>query len=988
MRFTHLLMTGTLFIMTLPLFGQHQYWQILDESKIVNRSDERWIVPKKYGTLSLDVQKFSNFLADVPLRFNENHASKLIELPMPNGDFEHYEIVEAPIMHPRLASKFPMIRCFTGQGVEDKGALVYLDITQKGVHAMILKQGETFYIDPYFANENETYIAYKKVDFIKENKTALQCLEDDSVLPQASNNMAPAERIAGVNLRTFDLAIAAAGEYTQFHGGTVADGLAAIVTAVNRVRGIYETELAISFELVADNNLLIYTNPSTDPYSSPPTLAENQSNIDAVIGNANYDLGHVVGIGTGGIATLNSTCINSSKARGMTALDSPVGDPFYIDFLAHEIGHQFGAHHTFNGDESNCGSAGTYPSSAFEPGSGSTIMAYAGICGSQNLQINSHAYFHRISLDEITKFVDVTIVDIPGCETVTATGNNCPVIDADPDGMDGKYIPISTPFELTANATDPDGDPIVYNWEQMDLGDPGTPSPSESGPILRSYPPSASPTRNFPLLNAILDNTTIYGEFLPSISRTLKFIATARDNNINGGGNASDSIMLNVTNSAGPFSILNFNSTAIVSGTIFLQWNVANTTDAPVNCANVDILLSYDGGQTFSLLVGNTPNDGNELVTLPNIATGQARIKVKCADNVFFDINNADLRIAPSDASCSEKITSGSFSSSTGWTETSTNYGYVISNWGLYHKADGSAWLGYADDEVSTISQTITIPSAAHFASLEYWYKLEATDCGNDIFRVKINGVVVKNYTLCNDPATGSWVRQLIDLSGYKGTSPTIMFEVINNSNSPTDVIIDDVSVYVCEGGSFSPLPVELMEFEAKPVENMAKLHWSTASETDNRGFDVEMQNEYGDYQTLGFVPGKGTSNEISNYYFEVPGLKPGTYYFRLRQKNENGQEEFSPIRSVQISGITKVEVSPNPVSDVAFFEVTLEKPSLVHLQILDGLGRVVGTVTNDEFGSGNFDLAYNVSQLTNGIYYYHMVTGNTDTNGRFIVNK
>ena len=609
---------------------------------------QRLIVPEQYRTVTADLTGLSANLAQAPLEFTTaaENSQVTITLPLPDGSYDEYYLYESPVMHAELAAKFPEIKTYTVKGVNDVYASGRVDLTPHGFHAMVYSPGATFYIDPYSQRDTTNYISYYKADFQRNDDELMVELPPEGQAP-------PIELEGGVTtgptLRTHRLAVATTGEYAQYHGGTVPLAMAAIVTAINRVTGIYEREIAVRLELIPNNDLIVFTNPATDPYTNNnggAMLGQNQTTLTNIIGAANYDVGHVFSTGGGGIASLGVVCNDASKARGVTGLTNPIGDPFYVDYVSHELGHQYAGNHTFNGNEGSCAGGNRNPSTAYEPGSGSTIQAYAGICGSQNLQPNSDDYFHTISFQEMAGFSHNG--NGSTCGTTTATGNDTPVVDA---GTGGFTIPIGTPFILTGSATD--NDPLTYMWEQFNLGPAGHPnSPTGNAPIFRSFDALTTPTRVFPMLSDIVNNTQTIGEILPSYSRDLTFRFTARDNEVSpgAGGVAYDSIDFDVTDTAGPFLVQTPNGLDgldwPIGATREVTWDVANTDAAPVNCANVDIDLSTDGGFTAPIsLASNTPNNGSAWVVVPNNPTTTARVWVSCSDNIFFDMSNSDFSI-------------------------------------------------------------------------------------------------------------------------------------------------------------------------------------------------------------------------------------------------------------------------------------------------------------------------------------------------------
>ena len=651
-------------------------WREIDESDIKQENLEKFSNSDSYKVFRLSKKSLRPILNKAPLEGEtfRQQSGIILNLPMPDGNFSRFRIKESPIMQSGLAAKFPNIRTYIGQGIDDPTATTRFDMTQNGFRAIVLSKNGTTYLEPYAKNNTENYISFNKQSALRNGEFV--CLFDEENIKDESFLKLPEFKSLidlvenGTILRTYRLAVAATGEYTAFHGGTVETAMAAIVTTMNRVNGIYERDLSIRMVLVENNDQIIYTDGSTDPYSNNSggaMLGQNQTNVNAVIGSDNYDIGHVFSTGGGGVASLNSPC-GSGKARGVTGLGNPQGDVFDVDYVSHEMGHQYGGRHTFNGSSSSCSGGNRSSSAAYEPGSGSTIQAYAGICTPQNLQRNTDDYFHVKSLEEMNTFANGS----GSCSVNTPTENTPPNVSVSL-GVSSFNIPKQTPFALTASATDVDGDTITYNWEQYDLGPASTSTTGDSDedgqerPIFRSYPSTDNPTRNFPSLQYILNNsntpplnydcngrTCVTGEILPSISRTMNFQVTARDNRANGGGINTANAEVIVDGNSGPFILTSQNESTTWKGgtTQTITWDVANTDASPIEASNIEITLSTDGGETFSrTILENTPNDGSQAITVPNVNTTNARIKIKAVDNIFFDINDADLSVSSSTSS-------------------------------------------------------------------------------------------------------------------------------------------------------------------------------------------------------------------------------------------------------------------------------------------------------------------------------------------------
>ena len=617
------------------------------------------IKAKNLSAFHLNYQAMEAMLRQAPMEFTAAaRQGLLVRIPMAGGVMREFRIVESPIMAPGLMAKFPSIRTYSGVATDNSSVSIRLGVGPKGFHAFIFGDGRGAQSVKRYSEENDQlYVAYKAADLPRDPvfESQMRCATDDlgAVLEEGNTHVSTSERnTQPVQLKVYRAAIAAQGEYSQFNGGTVPLVQAAIVEAMNYINGLLERDFAVRFQLIPNNEAITFLNPDTDPYMGennvPAWRAQNAGAINPIIGINSYDIGHVFcRTGAGGVigqASLASVCDILNKAGGASSWFTPNDEKFYLT-TAHEMCHQLSGTHTFSSCPPNADA--TSDGTAFEPGSGTTIMSYAGACGqNDDIQSSEEAYYHIASIVQVKNFI--TQAGGASCGTLQDTENNTPTASSDipPFGM---YLPINTPFVLNGTATDPEGDPLTYCWEQYDLGPTSTlGSPTGSAPAFRSYFPKPTGERIFPRIQTIVSNNPSVAEVLPTYNRVLTFRMTVRDNHPEGGGVDWLEVRMNSTTTAGPFVVTSPNEllTWNVGEYRIVTWEVANTTNSLINCQSVNIHLSTDGGLTYPILLASgVPNSGSYCVQVPNNVTTTARIRVQAADHIFFDISNANFRI-------------------------------------------------------------------------------------------------------------------------------------------------------------------------------------------------------------------------------------------------------------------------------------------------------------------------------------------------------
>ncbi|WP_333878051.1 reprolysin-like metallopeptidase [Flavobacterium sp.] len=786
----HKLLTVALLTISSIAFSQTRssLWSATTKKSDMIPLESRMILPEK-NLFTLDLTQLRNALSSAPQR-NARNSNTVIAIPNENGVLENFRIYENSALAPELAARYPEIKSYIGIGIDNPTSTAHFSLSPLGFKSMILQAGKSaVFIEPISQDLN-TYTVYRKADKV-QSLNRFECSVIDNIVPQIEGSTLRPNADDAM-LRTFRLAMSCTGEYGTYFGGTKALALAAINNSITRCNGVFEKDFGVRMVIIANTDLVIYTNASTDPYSAASSMSnwnnQLQTTLTNVIGEANYDVGHLFGAtgGGGNAGCIGCVCVNGSKGRGYTspADGIPYGDNFDIDYVAHELGHQFGANHTFSMSNEGTGAN-------MEPGSGSTIMGYAGIT-SQDIQPHSDDYFHAISIQQVTNNIKAKT-----CQTNTPTGNAVPTANAGADYT----IPKSTPFMLTGSGTDADGDALTYNWEQFDnaastaTGASSAASATRtSGPTFRSYNSSTSPVRYFPRIQSVLAGATttagseITVEALPSVARTMNFRLTVRDNRAGGSANNSDDMVVTVNATAGPFTVNSPNTAVTYAGgsSQTVTWSVAGTTANGVNCANVDILLSTDGGFTYPItLASATPNDGTQAVTIPNLAGSTNRIMVKGTNHIFFDVSNANFTITSSapDTTAPTAATlaaSGTTASSTNLTWSGATDNVAVTGYDIYQNGVFRA---------STASTSFTASGLS--ASTTYSFYVIAKDAAGNVSPAS-NTVNVTTLT----PDTTAPTAPTVSASGTTSSSTNLAW-----SGATDNVAVTSYDVY--RNGSF-----------------------------------------------------------------------------------------------------------------------------------------------------------------------------------------
>lgn len=637
-----------LFMLMNPAFSQQNVWTKVSEEHLLRMNDPIQVQPAEGAYFEADMPAILNLLN------RQGHLS--FPLPMPDGSILEVVATWSPAAEPGYFELHPQSGTYKIHSRNQGSLSGRIGHTIKGFHALFFIEGRAVMIDPVFRGDNRYHAVYFQDRFFSDlrDSPVFECEvrdhpEDPTLIQDLPELEASTRQIAPVDEVIYRFAVATTGEYSQYHGGTIEQVSAEVLTVTNRLNSVLNIDMGVTLQLLHNNDLLINLDPATDGFTNGnpgAMINENPTNIGKHIPLGAYDIGHVLGTALGGgvvgLAQLGCVC-TSSKARGVSTLWTPQFDPFIINVVAHEVGHQFAATHSFN----KCSNES--PGTGWEPGGGSTIMGYGGSCGNNSVQGGASPYFHGGSIWQMKQFVKSG--SGADCGFREETDNLPPVVDL--IYSDNFFIPISTPFKLEADAWDPNGDPVTYCWEQMDTGpitDAG--EPIQNSPLFRSFPPTSENTRYFPQLFRVAGNFYNRFEHLPDYSRDMTFRVTVRDNHPVAGEVTQRNVQFRASELAGPFVVTSFNTpTTLRQGDyVEVTWDKAGTDVAPVNCKRVNIRLSLNGGLAFPILLAeNVPNEGSFRVSIPEVTTTAGRIMVEAADNIFYQMSSVNFTVTAPD---------------------------------------------------------------------------------------------------------------------------------------------------------------------------------------------------------------------------------------------------------------------------------------------------------------------------------------------------
>lgn len=636
-------------------FSQN-YWTRVSDTKDKQKGGEQYY--------QLDIDAFRKKLNDAKLSKQEYIV---VEVPNLEGTIEKFRVKSFSVMSQATSEKY-QLGSYTGVSLSNPYRTIRFSISPNSFQSMISDRGVYQFIDPDKKTKG-VYRVHPKTKRTKKGK-AFECSTSeghsahqiDNLYQKAQNyqyqTLSKLRTADDKKFRTLRMAISVTGEYTQLFGG-VEEALAQINATMTRVNGVFETDLALHINVI-DAPQIIFTNPETDPYSDADEGAsgiwswELQKTLTSMVGEENYDIGHLFGASGGGgnAGCLGCICVSPAlDANGVplddetgrgkgSAFTSPItgfepsGDEFDIDFVAHEIGHQLGANHTFSYAVENTGSK-----AQIEPGSGSTIMGYAGITGYSDIQEYSDTYFSVASLNQIQRNLEAKTCD----HEISITQNTAPVIEP----LQNYTIPKGTPFVLTAKATDAEGDPLTYTWEQTDAIDKDVvelvSDRRTTGANFRSVEPSENPTRYFPKFESVMAGNLVSlfdWETVSNVARTMNFAVTVRDNNVSSlQPQVSTAEQQIIVSDDGPFEVKT--NLIYYNAQRPIEWEVANTNQAPYNVENVKIDYTADGGNTWVVLAESTPNDGSEVFSFPESLENQdIQIRITSIGHIFYTVSS------------------------------------------------------------------------------------------------------------------------------------------------------------------------------------------------------------------------------------------------------------------------------------------------------------------------------------------------------------